>query len=395
MADNAPAADPWASVATPAPAADPWDAVATPAPAAQLPDPSPIQGVVQDNLSKQEPQADQSPQQKLDSGLGFSATSVLKGGDQDKPLPEPIRGAINDSYASRTSRTAGDYMHLGLRIAAHIVTHGASDTWTSADVGAAGRSAALAQPANVGGIAGAGAAVTLAAPVIEAATALGGPIAGAAVGAAAGFGGAIAGAEPVQGVVNKLLDTFPDLADKIGIGKAQLAEDSKHPTSQFVGNLLSNLPHFTPGMADKLHMAVNAAIGGGQETVREWNSDEKMSAAKILAAAGVMAISNNETKLGRGVMGAGEAAGAKINSGYEALKPIISNATGVHPDAVTPEHTDQTIAAGFDNVLLMLFLVRMGRLRVLLYYAKSTQKPAFALSKYMRICRLILRLPRT
>lgn len=91
----------------------------------KLPDPSGIEKTVNDNLvPKQdgEVKTTQTPSQRLDTGLGMPASGVLKGGDQDKPLPSTIRGHIVDSYKAGTAQDAGDYMQTALPAAAHAAT---------------------------------------------------------------------------------------------------------------------------------------------------------------------------------------------------------------------------------------------------------------------------------
>lgn len=311
-----------------------WDSVSAPA----LPDTSGVQSSVQKNMQS-DPETenkDKSPpsfSQQLDKGMGMFVSSAIANPDHDVQLSPEMRKHLTDSYANGTSTDAGDFMQSAIPAATHTIT---SSAIGSATRGAA-KSAipAAAGYAAFGPAAEAGAMATLpfselAGPVAPLVPLAGGLISGTA--AAMGIGGLAGAAE------NKLLEKFPNVADKIGLSKEQLVADTEqHPIAQFVGEQVPNLALMRPGNLKPLQMATGAALGGGLEAGREVASGEDLDPKKIAISTAITSVSNKPTKFG-------ELISSSTSKALQNLKEFIGSKIGKPSSAVT----QQDIAASID-----------------------------------------------
>lgn len=349
---------------------DQFDATQSSA-APKLPDPSGIQQTVKDNLAaQQQPENDnqqlQTPAQKLDTGLGFPATQMLKGGAQDTPLPANIREHITTAYKNGTATDAGDYMQSVLPVVANTMLNPGTAVGgivgrylaTSPEIGAFARGAeqsvvpsaagfaAFAPGAVAGGELAAVPAVASGpfAPFVEGAGALVG-------GLLTSMGGSYATAEGQK----KFLESYPQIADKLGLSNEQLLKDAQeHSTASFAGQLAPNLAFMRPGFSSVGQVALGGALGAGQEAGREYAGNKKLDPEKIALSTIMTAITNKETALGAGisshVLGSMGGVFAEHAAGHEALKPLVADQVGKPPEVVTPDDINHTIAQGFTNV---------------------------------------------
>jgi hypothetical protein len=321
--------DGWDAVSAPAPAPTPapqpgnsWDAVSAPVKPPALPDTAPVTAMVQQNLAAQPAPTDnaqpQTDAQKIDTGLGFPATTALKGGDGT--LPPDQRTGLVQAYKNGTASTAGDYMQSVLPAAAH---------------------AAVSPWLNVEERTGRGIVNT----------------AGLAVGfipdsiARLMYTGAQA-----TGIISKdiSVDEMPTVSDAFKkIGEAVFPEGS--PQNQvaakvdqlapMVGSVALGGGATLPVAAWRsMYMGVAGLLGGeAQQKAIEWTKENFPNQPFIQES--VSQLVNFSAMLGVGV--AGHALEPAI-PGHAALAPTVGEAIGKPDDAVTPQDINQQIAKGFD-----------------------------------------------
>lgn len=198
----------------------------------------------------------------------------------------------------------------------------------SSAAGAFARGAERSVLPSAAGIAGAGAAVAAAEPLIQGASALSGPLAPATeiVGhvAAAGAGALGAGAVVAKAQQWALDHMPPEFVKALGLDRqTEQQDEQQHPYASFAGEMAPNLAAFRPGLTDaeaaalgkttiaKLFgnsvasRALPAAINAGQEAAQEEVQDGQIDPTKIAIAAGVGALSNRMTTAGDFLTGAG------------------------------------------------------------------------------------------
>lgn len=168
-----------------------------------------------------------------------------------------------------------------------------------------GKSAVEAVAPALGGFAGAGAAMTAAAPLAAGATAMGGPVAGGAVEVGAALAGGFGGSAAVAKIQDLVLKMVPqDLLKEYGFDKTLRAKETEqHPYASFAGSLAPNLLAARPGAASLKKRGAMAGVGGGIEAGTELVQEGKVDPTKVAMAAAFQSATPKLTKLGEKLTG--------------------------------------------------------------------------------------------
>jgi hypothetical protein len=161
---------------------------------------------------------------------------------------------------------------------------------------------------TLGGFAGMGAGAALGA--------LGGPAAPITVPLGAIAGGLGAGAL-TSAVQEKILQSYPELAKKLGLDEEQrLKEEKAHPYASFIGEAAPSLLGLRPSgallrggkeaYAAGVNALANLGLGAGIEAGQQAMGEEPMDWTKVGIAGAAGALGQKETALGRKVIGFGE-----------------------------------------------------------------------------------------
>lgn len=365
----------------------------------QLPNTTPIQQIVQKNLAKpqegEEQQQVQSPAQKLDTGLGFSASGALRSGDDvknDQPLPANIRAPLIDAYKNGTATDAGDYMQSVLPAAANAASSAPEPDYTdivkqSFLKGYAANMEAIRQGTQLSS----GQTPEQPLPsdkmehflmdpyhdyfskpdvkrilgktlygIFESSPEFGGAVAGGLTGVAAGGGpespaalvtgpaGTFLGAAGVH-YIKALAPTYAEelKANNGDQEKAWQAAKTKTgigAAGTGVAFALFGFQPFENAVKDTLFQAFAAQPAAGAAQKAAMNVAEGRPLAEGTGSAAVEAGAATLPPLGAHFI---MKATADAVPGHEALKPVVGDAIGKDPKDVTPEDINQTIASGF------------------------------------------------
>ena len=380
MADAAQAIPSWAQDA-PQQSTPSWAQDNNVQSAPSLPDTQPIQNTVKQNLETQPPVGqDSMPQtgaQKLDAGLGFSASSALKSGTDN--LPADIRGHLVSSYQNGTATSAGDYAQTAIPAAAAAsdpisFRRSLGEKWTALEKGI-GQQLLINAPTGAVSLAEmAGRRLGFTPPDIGLKSTI---IPELQRSENQDFpqihetiGNEVAGA--IGGVLPALASNAFSIPYFLlsGAGQAQQHIDQTHPNaSQNMQDLnvlakggVNTLQMFIPGLKAVSPKGQNAVLGYAVRTLKAGGQGAGLFP-------GISAVNDAIDKytidpdkvIGEGALHQGEVGlltagllhGLVVEpiqaAAHETVKPIVADVVGKSPDQVTIQDINQTIAKGFDN----------------------------------------------